>query len=139
MTDILQPGDIPDEALRFQFLRASGPGGQNVNKVSSAVQLRVDLNRAGLPDAVRRRLEALVPGQVTRDGELVISAQRFRSQLRNREDALERLRALLEEARKVPKKRQKTRPSLTQKRQRREHKKQRGVLKKLREKPPVDR
>lgn len=129
------PGDLPEEALTFQFVRASGPGGQNVNKVSSAVQLRVDLNRAGLPDPVRQRLERLVPAQVTRTGELIISAQRFRSQARNREDALERLRALVDQARIAPKKRVKTRPSLNQKRKRQDQKKQRGALKKLRDKP----
>ncbi|MFU8815491.1 MAG: alternative ribosome rescue aminoacyl-tRNA hydrolase ArfB [Pseudomonadales bacterium] len=132
------PGGIPDDAISMQFVRSSGPGGQNVNKVATAVQLRVDLDRAGLPEAVRRRLEALVPSQITRSGELVISAQRFRSQYRNREDALERLDALLRQARRAPKARLKTRPSLNQKRKRQEEKKQRGVMKKLRGKPRPD-
>jgi ribosome-associated protein len=129
------PGGIPEHAITLQFVRSSGPGGQNVNKVSSAVQLRVDLDQAGLPEPVRRRLEALVPGQVTRTGELIISAQRFRSQLRNREDALDRLDALVRQARRAPKRRVATRPSPTQKRKRQEEKKQRGVMKKLRAKP----
>jgi ribosome-associated protein len=138
MRDTSTLAGIPEDAVSVQFARASGPGGQNVNKVETAVQLRLDLDRAGLPDDVRQRLEALVPGQITRSGELVIQAQRFRSQLRNREDALERLEKLLEQASRPPKRRLATKPSPAQRRRRREHKQQRGVLKKLRDKPAPD-
>lgn len=132
------PEGIPEDAVTFQFVRASGPGGQNVNKVASAVQLRVELARTGLPPQVRQRLERLVPGQITQAGELIISAQRFRSQLRNREDAVERLAALLTRARRAPRKRVPTKPSLAAKRRRKEQKKQRGALKKVRGKPEVE-
>ena len=126
---------IPEEALSFKFVRSSGPGGQNVNKVATAVQLRVDLDRAGLPEAVRTRLARIAPSLVTQHGELIIFAHRFRSQHQNREDALNRLAALLRQARHIPKKRLATRPSRTQKQKRRDEKRLRGVQKQLRARP----
>ena len=126
---------IPEQALSYRFVRSGGPGGQNVNKVSSAVQLRVDLERAGLPGPVLERLKRLAPGQLTRHGELVIFADRFRSQHRNREDALDRLEYLIRQASRAPKKRLPTRPSKAQKQKRRTQKKLRSMQKKLRGRP----
>jgi ribosome-associated protein len=129
---------IPARAIALRFIRASGPGGQHVNKVSTAVQLRVNLEAAGLPRGVRSRLERQVPGQITRDGELVINAQRFRSQLRNREDALQRLAELVKNARSAPKPRIATAPTAAAKRQRRDDKRRDGALKQLRRKPELE-
>ena len=126
---------IPEQALSYRFVRSGGPGGQNVNKVSSAVQLRVDLARTGLPRPVLERLARIAPGQVTQHGELLIFANRFRSQHQNREDALDRLESLIRQARHAPKKRLPTRLSKTKKHKRQEEKKQRSAQKKLRGKP----
>ncbi len=130
--------DIPETALSYRFVRSSGPGGQHVNKVSTAVQLRVQLARTRLDKPVLERLIHLAGHQVNARGELVINADQFRSQVRNREDALARLRALVERALVKPKKRIATRPSRAQKRLRKDIKKKRGTLKKLRGKPPDD-
>jgi ribosome-associated protein len=110
---------IPETELEESFIRASGPGGQNVNKVSSAVQLRWDVRRsASLPDDVAVRLMKLAGSRLTRDGVLVITADRFRTQERNRADARERLQALLAAAEVRPVKRRPTRPSKGQKEKR---------------------
>ena len=118
------------------FIRASGPGGQNVNKVSSAVQVRLDLRREGsLPEALRARAEILGGRRVTGDGVLVITAQRHRSQDRNRLDAQERIVELLRAAAVRPVLRRDTKPSYSARRKRTDEKVQRGAIKVLRTTP----
>jgi ribosome-associated protein len=102
---------IDERHIGFSFVRSSAPGGQNVNKVSTAVELRFDLPAADLPEAVRARLIALAGRRLSQDGALVIKAQRFRSQERNREDALERLFDLIRQAAIAPVPRHATRPT----------------------------
>jgi ribosome-associated protein len=119
------------------FVHASGPGGQNVNKVSTAVQLRFDARRSAcLPDDVRARLTTLAGRRMTKDGVLVIVAQRFRSQDRNREDALARLVELVREAAVRPVFRKPTRPSAGERRRRLEDKGHRSETKRRRTAPP---
>ena len=124
---------LNESELQLDFIRASGPGGQNINKVSSAVQLRFDA--AGSPalnDAVRIRLKQLAGHRMTADGILIIKAQRYRTQDRNREDAIERLIALIREAAQIPKKRRQTKPSATAKQKRLAAKRRRGEIKRQR-------
>jgi len=125
---------LPEDELQFRFVRASGPGGQNVNKVSTAVELRFDAWRSpSLSDAVRTRLLALAGRRVTNDGVIVIDAQRHRTQERNRADAIERLVELIRQATVVPRVRRPTRPTrgsqerrIAGKKKRAEHKSGRG-------------
>ena len=136
----ITPRILLDEAeLEERFVAATGPGGQNVNKVATAVQLRFDAARSpGLTDAVRARLAGLAGRRMTQDGVLVLMAQRFRTQERNRADARERLVALLREAATPPAPRFATRPTLGSKRRRLEGKAARADVKRGRARPAGD-
>ena len=132
----LGPGlRVPRRELEFHAIHARGPGGQNVNKLASAVQLRFDVRRSSLPPELRARLLALPDQRITRDGVIVIRADRFRHQARNREDALDRLRALIARARHRPPARIPTRPGAAARRRRLEAKQKRGHIKRLRGRP----
>jgi ribosome-associated protein len=130
----IAPGILVDESeLRFEFVRATGPGGQNVNKLATAVQLRWDVAAtAALPEAAKLRLRRLAGRRMTAEGALVIEARRHRTQEQNRQDALERLKTLVERALQPPKPRRATRPSAAARQKRLEAKKKRGEIKRLR-------
>jgi ribosome-associated protein len=124
---------LSDEEVEFEHLRASGPGGQNVNKVSTAVRLRFDVRRSpSLPEGVRRRLVKLAGRRMTAEGILAIDARRFRTREQNRIDALARLRELILRASVAPKRRKATRPSRSSVERRLEGKRRRAARKALR-------
>jgi ribosome-associated protein len=129
---------IDESEIQFEFIRASGPGGQHVNKSATAVQLRFDArNSPSLPDDVRQRLTRLAGGRMNEDGILIITARRFRSQDRNRQDAVDRLVELVRRAAETPKIRRRTKPSGASKQRRLDTKRRRSQRKHLRR--PVSR
>ncbi len=133
-TDALPPG-VPIDAVSLEFVRSRGAGGQNVNKVATAVQLRLRVSATSLGYATQQRLLELAGSRATKQGEVLLRADRFRTQARNRADAFDRLAELITQARIVPKRRRVTRVSASAKRRRRESKSRRGVTKKLRSRP----
>ena len=139
MLEITPDIGIPDDELDERFIQASGPGGQNVNKVATAVQLRFQAARSrALPPEVRERLLRAAGSRMTADGELVITARRFRTQEANRRDARARLAALIARATQEPRQRRPTRPTRAARERRMQEKAQRGAIKRRRSERPDD-
>ena len=138
MLRISQNVSIPDDEIQFSAIRAQGAGGQNVNKVSSAIHLQFDINASTLPDFYKQRLLALKDQRISKDGVITIKAQRFRTQQKNRDDALERLQELIKSVLLVKKKRIPTKASKGSQQKRMDTKTRRGKIKALRGKVRVD-
>ena len=132
MVEITPSFSIDERELHFDFIRAAGPGGQNVNKVATAVQLRFDVRASSLPEDAKGRLLALAGHRATAEGELLIEARRFRTQEHNRDDALQRFVELVRRALIPPRPRHKTKPTAASKAKRLSEKKRRGAVKSLR-------
>ncbi len=140
MIEITETLSIPDSEYEEKFIQSSGPGGQNVNKVSTAVQLRFSLKESAvLPDAVKDRIRSLVPGSVTKDGDLLIESSQFRSQEKNRSAARERLKHIIRKALKSPRKRKRTKPTRSSQERRLARKEIHSQKKKLRKPPNYNR
>jgi len=133
MIEITPSLQIDERELQIDFVRASGPGGQNVNKVATAVQLRYDVGASLLPEEVKRRLIHLAGNRITAERELLIEAKRFRTQEQNRADAIQRFSDLVRSALVRPKTRRKTKPTKASKEERLKEKKKRGEIKKFRQ------
>lgn len=133
MIEITPSVQIDERELQIDFVRSSGPGGQNVNKVATAAQLRFDVRASSLPEDVKARLQQLAGKRVSNEGILLIEAKRFRTQEQNRDDAIHRLIELVRKALAPPKTRRKTRPTQASKEDRLKEKKRRGEIKKLRQ------
>ncbi len=132
MLEISQNVSIPDNEIEVSAIRAQGSGGQNVNKVSSAIHLRFDINASSLPDFYKQRLLALRDKRITKDGVIIIKAQKYRTQEKNRDDAFERLRDIIKTVTTVQKVRRPTKPSRSSQKRRMDSKTQRSKIKKLR-------
>jgi ribosome-associated protein len=139
MIEITPSLKIDERELQIDFMRASGPGGQNVNKVASAVQLRFDVRASSLPEDVKARLTQLAGKRVTDEGILLIEAKRFRTQEQNRADAIQRFVELVRKSLVKPKARKKTKPTQASKEVRLKEKKRRGAIKKIRQSRSVER
>jgi ribosome-associated protein len=133
MIEITPSLQIDERELQIDFVRASGPGGQNVNKVATAAQLRFDVRGSALPEEVRARLTKIAGKRMTTEGVLVIEAKRFRTQEQNRTDAIQRFVELVRKSLVQPKTRRKTKPSAASKEARLKEKKRKGEIKKLRQ------